>query len=198
MFRSVRRSATKVRDGQVQRKNRWARSPNCFTHNTGTLEIVRQRPGEGFRHLVFQDDLRRFLPLLPEWESLQSGLRSIVLAEGGRNMGWHRPGVIAISAWERSLVLEDSSWIFIRDHQVIFDKLGVPYQLEDGSTIEFTEETARAFQLVHVLVHELGHHQDRMTTRSRKDSARGEQYAENYARKWEDLILDRYRREFDL
>ena len=198
MFRSVRRSAPKVSDGQVQRKNRWARTPHYFTHDTPTLEIDRQRPGQGFRHLVFQDDLRRFLPLLPEWDILQTGLRAIVLAEGGRLMGWHNHGVVAICAWERSFVLEDSTLSFIEEHQGIFDKLGVPYRLEEGSTIEFTEETARAFQLVHVLVHELGHHHDRITTRSQKRPARGEQYAETYARQWENLVLDRYRREFGL
>ena len=198
MFRSVRRSATKVRDGQVQRKNRWARTPHYFTHDTPTLQIDRQRPGPGFRHLVFQEDLRRFLPLLPEWDFLQTGLRAIVLAAGGRLMGWHNNGVVAICAWERSFVLEDSTLPFIQDHQEIFDKLGVPYRLKEGSTIEFTEETARAFQLVHVLVHELGHHLDRMTTQSRNYPARGERFAENYARRWEDQILDRYRREFRL
>lgn len=37
------------------------------------------------------------------------------------------------------------------------------------------------FQLLHVLPHELGHHRDRMTTRSRISAARGEPFAERYA-----------------
>ncbi len=50
--------------------------------------------------------------------------------------------------------------------------------------------------LVHILVHVLGHHHDRMTTRSRKSTARGESFAERYAREHEDEILTRYRDAF--
>jgi hypothetical protein len=163
-----------------------------------SLVIDRQRPGENFRHLVFQDDLRRFIALLPNWKELRQGLDAIVLDRGGSCMGWHRPGVVAICAWERSIVWEDTALSFLEEHREVFDKLGVPYRVEDRVTVEFTETTARAFQLIHVLVHELGHHHDRMTTRSRKSPARGEPYAEAYARQWEDEILKRYCREFDL
>jgi hypothetical protein len=56
----------------------------------------------------------------------------------------------------------------------------------------------RAFQLIHIFIHELGHHHDRMTTRSKRDACRGEGYAETYARRFEDLLLARYRNEFPL
>src|SRR4051795_2626468 len=47
--------------------------------------------------------------------------------------------------------------------------------------VRWTETQARAYQLLHVLPHELGHHHDRMTTRSRGNAARGEPFAEAYA-----------------
>lgn len=60
----------------------------------------------------------------------------------------------------------------------------------------FSESTAMAFLLVHVLVHELGHHHDRMTSPRHKDCTRGERYAEEYARRYEDRIWPAYCRVF--
>jgi hypothetical protein len=69
----------------------------------------------------------------------------------------------------------------------------------DGEIVcHFTEATARAYQLLHVLLHEIGHHHDLMTTRSRKECARGETYAEEYAYRYEALIWERYLSEFEL
>ena len=55
---------------------------------------------------------------------------------------------------------------------------------------------ARAFQLVHVFVDELGHHHDRMTTHSKRATARGESYAEDYANRYTDRIWNHYLRTF--
>ena len=200
MFRTSRRSATKVHNGQVQRKNRHDQTPHYLTHEMPSLVIDRKRPGEGYRHLVFQDEIRRFLDILPQWGELRLKLDAIVMDEGGDCMGWHRSGVVAICAWDRSIEIPAEAK-FIEEHREVFEKLGIPYRLKDNSAIgliEFNELTAKAFQLIHVLVHELGHHHDRMTTRSQNNPARGETYAEAYARQWEDEILHRYRFEFDL
>ena len=64
--------------------------------------------------------------------------------------------------------------------------------------LKWTESIARAWQLVHILLHELGHHHDRMTTRSRCRASRGEVYAERYALDYADRIWDRYINEFGL
>ena len=61
-----------------------------------------------------------------------------------------------------------------------------------------TEGQARAFQLLHVLLHELGHHHDHMTTRSRRSAARGEWFAENYASQYEAQVWNDYLRRFGL
>ncbi len=47
-----------------------------------------------------------------------------------------------------------------------------------------------------VFLHELGHHHDRMTTRSRSQAARGERYAETYANRYAERIWDAYQAEF--
>jgi hypothetical protein len=68
----------------------------------------------------------------------------------------------------------------------------------DDEQLEWTESQARACQLLHVLLHELGHHHDRMTNRSKTRAARGEPYAERYALRYEAGIWDAYLQEFGL
>jgi len=62
--------------------------------------------------------------------------------------------------------------------------------------VAFTPATVQAFLLVHVLVHELGHHHDRMTSPRKRRATRGEDYAEAYARKYEDVLWPAYCRVF--
>jgi hypothetical protein len=76
--------------------------------------------------------------------------------------------------------------------EVVVEKRG------DRLVTKWTEGQARGFQLLHVLLHEFGHHHDRMTTRSRQSAARGEWFAEEYARRHEERIWDEYLRRFDL
>ena len=73
-------------------------------------------------------------------------------------------------------------------------QLGVPTTLHPSGDVlvGFTEATARAFQLVHVLLHELGHHRDRMTSRRRVECGRGEGFAEAYAVRHGAEIWTRY------
>ena len=69
--------------------------------------------------------------------------------------------------------------------------------IENGYLCKFTEAQARAYQLLHILLHELGHH-DRITTKSQKRASRGEPYAEAYALTYEAKIWDVYQRRFGL
>jgi hypothetical protein len=97
---------------------------------------------------------------------------------------------------------------YYAEHAEIFQRLRIPCRplaipgaRSERSPLyvgEFTEATARAFQLLHILLHELGHHHDRMTSRSQKKPTRGEKYAEVYAHTHERLIWERYVRTFGL
>lgn len=188
-----RRSTPQVRDGKVQRKNRQAET--C----SGPL-IRREQPGAGFRHVVRKSDLAKFMDILPEWEELSHGLREIVLAKGDPDAaGWHRPGIVAICAWERC-DSQELSKSFVEDHASLYDRLGISYTwtVDDGYENEgyfvatFTDESIRAYQLLHIFLHELGHHHDRMTTKPQIQSSRGEAYAEQYALRNEALLFRRY------
>ena len=189
----------RVRNGRVQKKNRWAQTPNYFLSDMPSLVIDRRRPGCGCRHVVRKEHVRRFVELLPTWKELSEGLNAIVLDSGHMDcMGWHRPGVVALCAWEQALEWDDCEPDFHRSHSAVFCKLDIPVEIQnDRIHVGFTEATARAFLLIHVLVHELGHHHDRITSRNQRCS-RGESYAEQYARRHEDEIIRRYRKEFSM
>ena len=193
-----RRTAPRVVGGKVQRKNRSARTPNYWNTPQVQPVIDRQRPGAGFRHLLKKSDVERFIRLLPKWGELSTGLSAILLAPGDDCYGWHRPGVVALCAWDIAL-WQWSTGDFFAGHVELLDRIGVPHEAADGGWLcKFEPATVRAFLLVHVFLHELGHHHDRMTTRSQRRPSRGEHYAEEYARRFEPVILDRYFNEFGL
>jgi hypothetical protein len=199
-----RKSAPRVRDGKVQKKNRTALSPHYSHIPQERPAVDRQRPGEGHRHLLTKRHIYRFIDLLPDWNELSKGLNAIVLAPAShRAMGWHDRGIVALCAWPREIELEwDDD--FIEQHQDVLDRLGVPCEpIFDDPVREweadlfhkacrFTENSARGFQLMHVLLHELGHHHDRMNTRSQRRPSRGESFAEQYAARYSEQIWGRY------
>jgi len=68
-----RRTATKVKAGRVQRKNRHI--------PTGRLGYVldRESPGRGFRHVLTKRDVQAFIDIVPEWDRFSERLERIVL-----------------------------------------------------------------------------------------------------------------------
>jgi hypothetical protein len=195
---SPRKSAMGVQHGRVQKKNNWELTPNYWNTPQPYPTIDRRRPGEGFRHVLLQRDIERFIDLLPEWDENSIGLNAVILARGGWGTdGWHSSGVVAICAWESELWREHSPKYF-EEHRVLFARLGVEHEpTEDGFLCRFDQKSARAYQLLHIFLHELGHHHDRITTRLQNKASRGEAYAEAYAIRHENLIWDRYTRTFD-
>jgi hypothetical protein len=197
MYLPVRKTAPAVHRGWVRRKQNWAETPGLFELAPGALEIWRERPGPEHAHMVTRDDLRAFLALLPEYTSLARGLRAIVLARASPHAdAYYRAGVVHLCAWPRALW---QSWdrAHHRAHASILGRLEVPCVPLEDERVEcrFTASTARAYLLLHVLVHELGHHRDRQTTASGR-IARGEGYAEAYAREHEAVLFERYVQRF--
>lgn len=193
-----RKTTPKVRDGKVQRKNRTDLSRHYRNYVQDKPVIDRLRPGPGYRHVLFKRDVSRFIGLLPDWTELSRDLDAIVLVPGEDScLGWHTPGIVAVCAWERGLVCEWSG-SFVDEHASVLDRLGVTYRPcpDDAYHIQWTEASVRGFQLMHVLLHELGHHHDRITTRSMRRASRGEPYAESYALAYADRIWDEYFRVF--
>lgn len=165
-----------------QKRTLVAKDPSALTFDLSN-------PGRGFRHLVTRRELVKFLSLLPDWDDLAIGLDTIVLAKGSTiKDGWHRRGIVAICAWEYK-IWRTVSHAYFDGHVGLLDRMGVPVIREEtGVVLCFSPPQAKAFQLLHVLLHELGHHHDRMTS----GASRGEAYAENYANEYADRIWDQY------
>jgi len=181
----------KVVNGRTGGKNR-----HVPTSHKGYV-IDRASPGRGYRHVVTKRDLQSFIDLIPDWASLSRRLERITLAEGnafddGYYAFYHREktGAIALHAWDADL------WMplpiaYVSAHQTIFDQLGVSREAgNDRVVCRFTEAQARAFILLHVFLHELGHHWDRIHQRHRRIT-KGEPYAERFAhRRFEEMLPD--------
>ena len=196
-----RRNALRTRDGRVQKKNNWgANRDDYFAWRRAEIRLVRERPGSGYRHVLTVAQVREFIELLPDWDEAAIGLRAIVLAPGDHYaMGWYSAGVVALCAWPaHSGFWEETSEEFIKTNEHLLSLLEVEIDRQKGRVgLLWTEAQARAFMLLDVLPHELGHHHDLMTTRSKR-VGRGEPYAEAYARRTVEAVWPRYQERFEL
>jgi hypothetical protein len=109
--------------------------------------------------------------------------------------GLSNPGVVVITAWEQELWWEDTDRTWVDEARPIPELLEVEIVPRDEAgrryELRWTEPQARAFMLLEVLVQELGHHHERMTTRG-TDAPRGEPYAIQYARRVQDDVWPEY------
>jgi len=185
------RTARKVKDGKVQKKNN-------HRHTVWRGFVVdRASPRQGFKHLVSKREIFDFIELIPNYRELLYGIECIILTPGSETSDGRYvrhsdtgTGTIEISAWRSDLVQEIPAWYF-GVHQSIFEKIELKSEKKDDVyTCWFDEAKAKAFILTHVFVHELGHHHDRM---NRKHAgSRGEGYAEDFANRLEDAVWPSY------
>ena len=199
MARVYKRFSSAGRAKAVGAYQRLEPTPTYWNTRQAFPVIDKERPGYGYRHLLRRDDVIRFLEIVPTWNELSHGLDAIVLAGGDPEMeGWYTDGVVGICAWRRGLWRRHPAHYY-EENQGVFDRLGVPAERRgDWVLCKFSLAQARAYQLLNILLHELGHHHDRMTTRSQYECSRGEPYAEAYALKYEEIIWERYWEVFGL
>lgn len=192
-----RRTKPKLKLGNENKRNRMVVSRRYENIEQGVIIIDKEEAGYGYKHLLDKKEIMEFVEIIPEWGKLSEGLNIILLAKGSDySDGWHSRGKIAIRAWEKDLWKEVSSNYF-NEHKMVFDKLEVKYESkDDGYVLYFNENKAKAFQLLHIFMHELGHHYDRMTTRYKASSSRGELFAEQYANNYLASLWDLYIQKF--
>lgn len=177
-----RRTAPRVVDGKVRKKNRT--TPTVRS----ALVIDRQSPSAGCRHTVTKADVRKFIGLIPDWEEFAPGVHRVLLSRGNTDYDGlydfyprEQSAVIELSAWSKSFWFLMTSEFF-GEHQAILDRLGVSHDEPDEEgfiPVRFTDDQARAFMLLHVFLHELGHHLERMgkSTNADLDEAFAERFA---------------------
>lgn len=199
-----RKTSPKVIGGHVQRKNNHTK-----TARRGYV-LDRERPSRGYVHVLSKKDIHNFVEIIPDWATISDGIETIFLArEDDYTDAYYRhyqndgTGVISLCAWPKSLWIEHSdqyyqqhSWIFkvLGVHvertvternveaQVSTDESEIPPALVDTIwTCYFTERQAKAYMLMHVFLHELGHHVDKLRSKKHDIMVGGERFAENYA-----------------
>ncbi len=177
-----RKTAPGVKNGRVQKKNnhQFTVWENCI--------ITRDTPKRGYRHLISQKDVKDFLSVFPDWHRYGHGIERIQLTSGSEGYygcyyhHWREgTGSIEIPAWEKDIWTE-YDYGFYKEHQNIFETLKVTVSRKDDSVkCHFNIKQARAFTLVHVLTHEIGHHYDKMTGINSQFCSRGEDFAEQFS-----------------
>jgi hypothetical protein len=189
-----RRTNLRVKGGKVQKKNN-----HQLTAKKGFV-VDREPPKRGFTHVVTKRDILEFVELIPDWRNLLYGIERVRLYAGSdrwdglyRHFDKEGTGCIWLSAWPRELTQEIATSYF-NEHRSIFERIELRYEKrKDCVFCWFDEAKAKAFILVHVFLHELGHHLDSM---KRDFCASGEPYAEHFAKRLEDEVWLKYVQKF--
>lgn len=196
MYRTSRKTTPKVTDGKVQKKNR--HKPT----RRNSMGVKFGRPSDGNIVVVSKDDFWKFIRLIPDWKRISADLEQIYFSgsypepidtemSGEGWYGYPDFPTIQMDAWNGTL-RKLISGEYQKQHADLFLRLGVEIEeTEEGKIAVFNENSARAFQLLHVFLHELGHHHYRITKGRGKDAG-SEKYAEQYALKTEKSIWRRY------
>jgi hypothetical protein len=189
-----------VKNGRVQKKHNHKVTPSVRNTRGAYPLVAKEKPGEGYKHFLTKKDIIEFIELLPDWEILSEGLKTIILSRAYYNADaiCTNTGIIEICSWPREKWIKCSK-SYYDDHKDLFSKLNVECVPQSKLYLcKFEINQIKAYQLLHLLLHELGHHHDRMTTKKQKQSSRGEHFAEEYARKYEEQIWHDYLRKFSL
>lgn len=163
----------------MRKKNRTVLSPDIYVHEPDELLIKRTRPIAGHFHAVSATDVRRFVRLIDDWEEVASAVRAVILTPGGDYCygRYNNAGIIKLDAWPKCgphYVPSRKKWLI--------EQIGLG-PMPEGQTYmisDITKEQVRCYLLLGTFLHELGHHIDRMSTRSKLDAANGEPAAIRY------------------
>jgi hypothetical protein len=195
-----RKANPRVIDGRVQKKNNATTTHNYYDHKEPELVIDRRRPGPGARHLLKIEDIRRFIEIIPQWETLSHGIDAIALLPyDDRTFGsYNYAGVIKIRAWPTKMWIEMDENLTHRKRWLI-QSLGVETEelTYGGYLAKFTESQAKAFQLLGTFLHELGHHLDRMVCKGKHDCPGGEPFAIQFEQETQKIVWPEFIKRFD-
>lgn len=147
----ARKTATRIKNGKVQRKNRHTKTPNYWNTRQSEICIDVEDPGKGYKHFLKKRDIIQFTDIFPDRELIEIELDTIVLAryDNGYNR-YYQDGVICICAWEKEMTRRMSPEYFDL-HKALFDIIDLKYSLKKDSVIcYFTENQIKAFQLLRV------------------------------------------------
>ena len=188
------KTTPKVVGGKTQKKNNHKLTPNYWNTEQSEIQIDEEKPGKGFKHFLKKRDILKFIEIIPNWAVYSQGLDAIVLSSGDSDADgeYYYVGVLCIAAWNKNQDRFLSEWYY-HQHNEIFKRLNVTCTKKaNGYLCEFNTDQIKAFQLLHIFLHELGHHYDRMKTKLKHSSSLGEDFAENFAFEHEKAMWNQY------
>jgi hypothetical protein len=187
---TARKSAPGSRGGKTQKKNRTALSPDVYVHQFESLVVQRVRPIRGSYHAVTPTDVRRFVSIIPDWDEVAAGIKAVILTPGGDDAygRYNNVGIIKLDAWRR-----DEPVFIPGRKEWLVRAMGI-HEPDDGEGWElvFSRDQVRCLLLMGTFLHELGHHVDRIQTRSKADASNGEPYAIAYEQRRQPELWEAY------
>src|ERR1700754_1346353 len=106
MPRTNRKSAMKVVDGTVKRKNNWVDDAADYRRrDQEEIVLDRRDPGAGRRHVLTIQHLRDYLAIAPDFGLIARDIDAIVLCEPAHPglLGRYCNNVVELCSWEREL-----------------------------------------------------------------------------------------------
>ena len=181
-YENRRKTAPKVKGGTVQKKNNHAITAR------EKYFVDRKRPDNGYKHVISKRDIHDFVEMIPNWNEVSRGIESIILDSGNdsfdgmyQHYNYENTGVIWLSAWPEGLWV-DFDKDYFEEHRWHLDMLGVECEeREQDWYCHFSSTQAKAFMLMHIFLHELGHHVDKLRSRNQQVMKGGAEFAEKYA-----------------
>lgn len=171
-----------------------------FPGPPGVFSVHRRSPGRQRYHPASPDDVRRFVQLIPGWQRVADDLDGVLLcgpwsAEYYDTEGLYGQHGIVLFSWPKDPRL--SMWYaFTRHVPDTIRYLGLKERKRDRSFQSlWTPAQARAYVLLFVLLHEIGHHVDWVMSRDvhrRRRAGRGEPFAEDWAAEYRHRMWDDY------
>lgn len=150
-------------------------------HRRDSFCVISQQAGEGYRHILTEDDVRRRLAQLPDW--MVKPLEVVQLSQMTRKKrrspcyGMQWGSTIYLYPIEETLV-ESFAQPPKPAQRIEAAMYGARWTHEEGQwRLVWTEDAIRDFYLNNVLIHELGHILDSRNTSTRDR----ERYAEWFA-----------------
>lgn len=198
--KSNRKTTPKVRDGQVQKKDRhqWTEFQDLL--DSDAFSTIKMKPEDGYMHVVDRKSVLDFVELIPGWSEMSKGLSALVLGSDGCssqtdiNYSPKSYNSIWLSPFPKDMTLYWSAG-FASEHRSIAESLGVELKwLESGEAVtEWTKPQAQAWQLLHLFLYDLYCHNE-CTTQENDDYHHQHKLAEEYSIKTAQLIISDYER----
>jgi len=189
------RPLTRIKGGRPKPKPNRSDHLRWFPGPPGRFRVVRKPPGRQRYHPAGAEEIERFVGLIPSWEEISCDLDGVMLCapwqeEYPDTEGLYGEHAIILFSWPRQPE-ERFRHSFTRQLPEVAGRLSLRERRKDRDyAVTWSPSQARAYVLLFVLLHEIGHHVDWLLCRRGRYARRGESFAEDWAADCRQRIWD--------